>query len=541
MSITPYSRISAKPLTQITPFTYRDGATFQELINDIELWLTGLAPELTSILEVKLNEFRQEIDEVKNDIEVTKDQWVDKFDQFMLDIIQELEGLNDQSMANLIGNELSKTRVEIDSLFSAHHDSEFFVDIAEFGAKQDESDSSNAIILANAVALARGKTLVASGIYTIKNMVIITADCDFTSAQFNCDLEGVAFEVTSVRRKHLFGDIVNARKLPGGWASVTNSVGLRVRNCNTSTIGYQFIRNFEHGLSVFGDSGGSAYNTFHCGALWHNKVNLVLESRSNTGTGYANQNTFIGGRFAHETSDSGENATGVKHVWFRGGISPDDGGRSNNNLFLNSSFEGVAPEYTIDFDRASVNQMLNCRYEFGNKIIFREFARDNNLYGGFGLAEITKDVVNQGIRNRWTSTVEDVTHAVFERKWANISSHTFPWYVADWSNRSIALGNGSSEPMKIRAITSSSMTVDGSFHPELGDTYDSGTNTRRWRNFLTNTLNLIDRIVVFPRSGHPPVTPSGASVYLLKNPSGSHRLMCQLPDGTTHMIAGQSA
>lgn len=526
------------PFSTATPFTYREGVTNLEMIHALKDWALRVVPDLNSVIGSFWEKYVEDYEAILDDIIQTKGEWQALFNQFMADVVAQLEGLNDQAMANLIRNAASETGTALAEAFDNHHRPEFFVDIAEFGALQDGSDATPAIVAANAYALVNKKVLVGSGTYTLKTPLLITAECDFSTATFNVDMEGRGITVTSVRRKHVFGEIINMRKTPGGWASVTNSVGLTVQNCNTSTIQYSFIRNFEHGLSVYGNNGGSAYNTFYCGALWHNKVNLVMESTTNTITGYSNQNTFIGGRYAHETNDGTPNMLGVKHVWFRGGISPDDGGRANNNLFLNSSFEGVMPEYTVDFDRASVNQMLNCRYEFGNAIIFREFARDNNLYGGFGLTEITKDVVNQGIRNRWTSATEDVTHAVFERKWANNNAHAFPWYEANWADRSIALGNGAAAPMRIRAITSASISVDGSFHPDLGDTYDMGTNTRRWRNILAGMLNVIDRMVVHPRTGHPTVTPGAASIYLLQNANGSHRLVAQLPDGTVHNLAG---
>lgn len=402
------------------------------------------------------------------------------------------------------------------------------VSIDDFGALHDGTDAGPAIVAANAVALPLGKVVVGSGTYTIKSKTLITADCDFSSAQFDCDLTGVAIEVTSVRRKHQFGDIINTRKTAGGWSSVAGSKGLVVRNCNTSTISYQFIRNFEHGLTVFGDNGGSAYNTFHCGALWHNKINLVLETNTDSTTGYSNQNTFIGGRFAHETSDSGENATGVKHVWFRGGISPDDGGRNNNNTFLGSSFEGVAPEYTVDFERASANLLLNCRYEFGNKIRFGPVSRDNQLIGGFGLAEITKIIDEGATRNRWESATEEVAYQVFTRKYGAYN-HAYPWYEENWADRSMAIGTGGTAPRKIRAITSSALTVDASWHPASGDTYDLGTNVLPWRNVFVNQVHALNYFVIPLRTNHPSTPqPNGVSLYAIS----PNRVVAQFPDGT---------
>ena len=521
------------PLNNMTPFTRVDGWSFLEVLEGLRYHIVNV---MTPELDKMIAGWKEAYEKLLKDIEDKYDEWDDRFDAFMADVVAQLEALNDQAVANLIRNSLSQTAIALQEKFVEHHSKEFFIDIAEYGAKQDGSDSADAIEAANAIAASQGKTLVASGTYSIKRPITITADCDFTAALFNIDTEGRAITVTSVRRRHMFGDIVNTRKLPGGWSSVTNSVGLTVRNCNTSTIGYQFIRNFEHGLSVFGDKGGSAYNTFHCGALWHNKVNLVLETVSDPGTGYSNQNTFIGGRFAHETADVSANTPGVYHVWFRGGVSTDDGGRSNNNQFLNCSFEGVMPEITVYFENASTNQLLNCRYEFGNKVVFGANSRDNQLIGGFGLAEITKEVLPGALRNEWESATEKVHYSKFIRH--RNANQDFPWFEMNWSNRSLALGVGSAEPRKIRASSSAALSVDASWMPDIDATYDQGSPTRQWRNFFAQ--NTQTKNVTFGDLGYPTAPTEGGRLYVTKNASNKYVLGVRWPNGDSNTIATQA-
>lgn len=118
MALTPYTRAYGNlPLTQITPFTYRDGLTFLQILNEFERWLREIVPEIDGILEGWTEKYLADHEELKNEIIETKNQWQQLFDDFMADIVLQLEGLNDQAVANLVNDEASKIREALNDHF----------------------------------------------------------------------------------------------------------------------------------------------------------------------------------------------------------------------------------------------------------------------------------------------------------------------------------------------------------------------------------------------------------------------------------------
>lgn len=98
------------PMAQITPFTYREGATLMYIVERLKRWSVELGPEVQKIIDDAVNQF-------SNDIEIIKSDWQKYFDDFIADVIAQLEALNDQSVANLIGNIQSFTRKALEQDF----------------------------------------------------------------------------------------------------------------------------------------------------------------------------------------------------------------------------------------------------------------------------------------------------------------------------------------------------------------------------------------------------------------------------------------
>lgn len=99
-----------RPLTHITPFTIRDGVTFERKLDWIYNYITEqLAPELDGVLDAWFTQYKLDHEALLADIADTKAQWQAAFDQFMSDIVAQLEALNDQAVANLIGDVSSLT------------------------------------------------------------------------------------------------------------------------------------------------------------------------------------------------------------------------------------------------------------------------------------------------------------------------------------------------------------------------------------------------------------------------------------------------
>lgn len=99
------------PMAQITPFTYREGATLMYIIERLKRWSVELGPSVQAVLDEALKELTEYVDDAKTF-------WDTKFDEFIQNIIKELEGLNDQSVANLVNDVKSFTRIALDANFA---------------------------------------------------------------------------------------------------------------------------------------------------------------------------------------------------------------------------------------------------------------------------------------------------------------------------------------------------------------------------------------------------------------------------------------
>lgn len=109
---------SFKPLTHTTPFTFT-GYAFLEMYEELVQYLTNtLSVELNENLDLIYAQTQVAVNGLAADITTTKTQWQALFEQFMLDIIEELEGLNDASMANLVKAPESLTRIELEKLYA---------------------------------------------------------------------------------------------------------------------------------------------------------------------------------------------------------------------------------------------------------------------------------------------------------------------------------------------------------------------------------------------------------------------------------------
>ena len=115
MALTPYTRAYGNlPLTQITPFTYRDGLTFLQILNEFEKWLREVTPEIEALLK-----------ENSDYITGVENNWLTLWTEFMENVNAELEALNDQAVANLVNQVDSKIREALDTLISATIDDRF--------------------------------------------------------------------------------------------------------------------------------------------------------------------------------------------------------------------------------------------------------------------------------------------------------------------------------------------------------------------------------------------------------------------------------
>lgn len=123
---------SFPPLNNITPFTRVDGWSFLEVLEGLRNYIVNtLVPEIDDDFEkitIQLNEW---FEQYTIDFQGLKDEWQKLFDDFMDDIVAQLEALNDQAMANLIRDIQSKTREALDEQYNLVYN------VRSYGAKGD--------------------------------------------------------------------------------------------------------------------------------------------------------------------------------------------------------------------------------------------------------------------------------------------------------------------------------------------------------------------------------------------------------------------
>ena len=142
-ALTPFP-YPTTPLGSGTPLTYREGITVLGLIEALKLWIEGtVASELHAAVEKAIEEFTAGLRNAENTIIQSKTEWQELFDDFMLNIANELEALNDEALQNLINNHTSKTYVALDNNFVSLIRGNHIYNLKSFPGNND-SDRFNA-------------------------------------------------------------------------------------------------------------------------------------------------------------------------------------------------------------------------------------------------------------------------------------------------------------------------------------------------------------------------------------------------------------
>ena len=205
------------------------------------------------------------------------------------------------------------------------------------------------------------------------------------------------------------------------------------------------IQDFSYGLVLEGDGQGVAYNTFTPTALVDNAINLYLHA---VNSGWANQNTFIGGRFIHNTEGEGSPVTGTRQL-----VLGSDANRSqSDNLFLGCSLEGTIFEFQLEV-WSQRNQFTNCRWEHASpqtapQVSWQQasasvFSRSNMIIGGAGVDDI---VVTEGA-NVQQNSILSPTQTVWQGNWGiGDAGDSFDRILFAAALGRLHMGPGSSDP-----------------------------------------------------------------------------------------------
>lgn len=254
-----------------------------------------------------------------------------------------------------------------------------------------------------------GRPVVGSGFFKTASTVTLrdTADlskCVFTYTPSTGTALIVGDPAGTIRKTIATPLVIAGAKTQTGWSQVASTIGVRVLNVESSNLTITGARNFEVGLDMHGQGSGTAYNNVMLGELGNNKVNL---RHSNDATGWSNQNTFIGGRLAHEGSE-GNLAPGTRHILHPAHASfPADG-----NTYIGVSLESPGTVEAIIESSGWYNQWIGCRFEnYGpagtKKVLWRNTARGNHIVGGYEADKLTVIADSTVVNNSVVSPLVD--------------------------------------------------------------------------------------------------------------------------------------
>lgn len=93
------------PLTQVTPFSYRDGMTYAKMLEGLRCYLNEfIVPEFNDKMEEIIADFQAGVTNAENAVIANKAEWQTLFDAFMASVLSQLATLNDTAVSGLVGN-----------------------------------------------------------------------------------------------------------------------------------------------------------------------------------------------------------------------------------------------------------------------------------------------------------------------------------------------------------------------------------------------------------------------------------------------------
>ena len=242
-------------------------------------------------------------------------------------------------------------------------------DITWFGARRDDNHADVGAVI-NRVQAITQHIIIPSGVFYQTNEAIKiegnkhidwigTIICVSNKKQFD------AFTISSgVMTVDMKGRLeCKSKSINFSNANKSDINGLVIENIKNSRLNIGNIYGFNTGMKVFGHGGGCAYNTFWLAAIRNCNIGILITQRDKDGKkGWANENTFIGGRFGANTSWYKDDRE-IHAVVAKGIYKGDSYNKVNSLYFLRPCAEGKYVPFV--FHNASLISVIDCRTEGG--------------------------------------------------------------------------------------------------------------------------------------------------------------------------------
>ena len=280
------------------------------------------------------------------------------------------------------------------------------VDITWFGARRDDQTTDVGAVINRVQAVAQHIIIPAGVFYQTNEAVKIEGNkhIDWIGTIINIsnkkqfDAFTISSGVVSLDMKG--GLECKSEGIDFSNANKTDINGLVVENIKNSKLNIGNIRGFNTGLKVFGHGGGCAYNTFWLAAIRNCNIGLLITQRDKDGKkGWANENTFIGGRFGANTSWYKDDRE--IHAVVAKGIYKDDSYNKVNSLyFLRPCAEGKYVPFV--FHNAAIISVIDCRTEGG--VVGAKLSGNTNrviLTNSYGTSLSNLDLSELNRKQKW--------------------------------------------------------------------------------------------------------------------------------------------
>ena len=175
--------------------------------------------------------------------------------------------------------------------------------------------------------------------------------------------------------------------------TVESDIGILIHNAQSCDINVMSVTNHSIGVRCVGSGAkGFVYNTIRLGYIIGNRIGVDV---SDIGSGWCNENLFLGGRFAVFSGNASRSRYGIRVTSLDGLYTVDTGSvGNNNNNFIKPSFElqeddctGTAQAIGILFESGASNTVAYARNESNHYAVeWRNACRNNRVQLGYGSA-----------------------------------------------------------------------------------------------------------------------------------------------------------